>query len=121
MQAANQNEPIIDKYFDMVQDKIKEILTKDKSLKDADVQKFNDLIFTQNDYEVRKDIQEYINNAANKSVDTEKIANALLDKFYTMVKTNDFNKDTVNDVQNNLQENKFVHLKKYNNFINKNI
>ena len=94
----------VDSYFNAVQDKVKELLTQDKKLTPEDIQKFNDAIFTQDDYDARKDIEEYVNSTAKENVDLDIVAKEILNKYYDMVFVNDFNKDTINDIENPLDE-----------------
>ena len=116
MQPEQSNATIVDKYFDMVQERIKDILIKDRKYSEDDAQKFNDLIFIQNDYETRKSIEKYVGDAVGDKVDIDEVANNLLNKYGQMVQTNNFDKDTVNDVPNQIEEG-FRYLKKYNDFI----
>ena len=107
------NQAYIDKYFQAVQDKIKEILTNDKKLRPEQVQDFNDKIFTQEDYDARKDIETYISGVAENDVDLDYVAQQILDKYYDMVFVSDFSKDTVNDVENPLDENKLMKFSQF--------
>lgn len=108
MAVDTKRQEYVEYYFQQVQEKIKELLSKDKHLKDADIQKFNDEIFTQKNYEVRKDLQAYIEGAATNTVDLEAVARQILDKYYDMVFANSFTQDTVNDIENPLEENKRI-------------
>lgn len=98
------NQELVNFYFQQVQEKIKELLSTDKKLKAEDIQKFNDLIFSQKDFQVRKDMEEYIGDTAKNNVDINEVAKAILDKYYNMVFLNVFNKDTNNDLENPLEE-----------------
>lgn len=103
----------VEYYFQQVQDKIKDILSNDKKLNKSDIQKFNDIIFTQDNYDVRKDIQEYIDGAASGAVDVEQVARGILDKYYDMVFVNNFNQDMMNDVENPLKERRIMTFEKF--------
>jgi len=100
--------------FQKVQDTIKDKLSKDKKLQPDDIQKFNDAIFTQDDYDVRKDIQEYIEGASSGSVNLNVVADQILNKYYDMVFLNNFNQDNINDIENPLDERK---LMKFSGFL----
>lgn len=114
MAIDTKSQELTNYYFQQVQEKIKELLSKDSKLKQDDIQKFNDLIFTQQDYQVRKDIEEYIGETSKKNVDINVVAKAILDKYYDMVFLNTFNQDTTNDLENPMQE-RFI--KNYKNFL----
>jgi len=113
MAVDTKRQEYVDFYFQKVQDKIKDILLKDKKLKQDDVERFNDLIFVQKDYEVRKDIQEYIEETAGAAVDVNIVAKEILNKFYDMVFLNDFNKDTINDLENPLDERNILNFSEF--------
>lgn len=113
MAVDTKRQEYVDYYFQKVQDTIKEKLSKDKKLKPDDIQKFNDAIFTQDDYDVRKDIQEYIDATASNAVDLNVVADQILDKYYDMVFLNNFNQDTVNDLENPLEENKLMKFSQF--------
>lgn len=114
MAVDTKRQEYVDYYFQKVQDTIKDKLSKDKKLKPDDIQKFNDAIFTQDDYDVRKDIQEYIDGASSGSVDLNVVADQILNKYYDMVFLNNFNKDNINDIENPLDEKR---LMKFSNFL----
>jgi len=107
------NQGYVDSYFQAVQDKIKELLSQDKKLQPDDIQKFNDAIFTQDDYDARKDIQQYVNSTAKDDVDLDVVAKQILNKYYDMVFVNDFNKDNVNDIENPLDEKKLMKFSRF--------
>jgi len=103
----------VDSYFQAVQDKLKELLSRDKKLQPNDIQKFNDAIFTQDDYDARKDIQQYVNSTAKDDVDVDFVAREILNKYYDMVFVNDFNKDNINDIENTLDEKKLMKFSQF--------
>lgn len=115
MAEDTRRQELVNFYFQQVQEKIKELLSKDDKVKPEDIQKFNDLVFTQKDYEVRQDLEKYINDTATNNVDVNVVAKSILTKFYNMVFLNDFNQDNVNDLENPIQE-RFV--KNFQNFLN---
>ena len=112
----------VSKYFDMVQDKIKELITQNPKYKGVDAQIFNDMMFTQGDSPEKDDqilyeVKERVKKACEKNEDMDKVAAELLDTFATRVKTNAFDKDKVNDLPNQLQQEKVLrYLKRYENF-----
>ncbi len=107
------NQAYIDNYFQAVQDKIKEILTNDKKIRPEQIQEFNDKIFTQEDYDARKDIQEYVDSTAKNDINLDVVAQQILDKYYDMVFQNDFSQDTINDIENPLEENKLLKFSQF--------
>ena len=111
------NQAYVDNYFQAVQEKIKEILSKDKKIRPDQIQEFNDRIFTQEDYDARKDIQDYVDSAAKGDADINVIAQQIIERYYDMVFQNNFNKDTVNDVDNMSDMNNENKLFKFSQFI----
>lgn len=103
----------IEHYFQQIQERIKELLFDDSNIKKDDIEKFNNLIFDQNDYDVNKDIQHYVEDSFTNSVDIDIVAKGLIDRFYDKVFLNNFNKDTKNDIPNNLEERKIMTFEKY--------
>lgn len=112
----------VKKYFDMVQDKIKELIGQDPKYKGIDPQLFNDLMVTQGDSPEKddqrmSDFAADIKKACERGDDIETVAKSILDTDATRVKTNAFNKDAINDVPNQLQQEKvFRYLKTYEKF-----
>lgn len=113
MAVDTKRQEFIDFYFQSVQDKIKELLSEDPKISSDDIQKFNDMIFTQKEEDVRKDIQEYINVTASEAVDVDIVAKNILDRYYDMVFFNNFNKDTINDIENPLDEKKLLNFDEF--------
>lgn len=103
----------IDKYFDIVQQKIKELISQDKEIKQKDIDRFNDEIFNQPD-DIQTAIRNYIEGAADNNLDVEKIAKSLYDKFKLQVKNNEFAINDIQDVPNKLMgERKLMTFESY--------
>lgn len=103
----------IDKYFDIVQQKIKELISQDKEIKQKDIDRFNDEIFNQPD-DIQTAIRNYIEGAADNNLDIEKIAKSLYDKFKLQVKNNEFAINDIQDVPNKLMgERKLMTFESY--------
>lgn len=103
----------IDKYFDIVQQKIKELISQDKEIKQKDIDRFNDEIFNQPD-DIQIAIRNYIEGAADNNLDVEKIAKSLYDKFKLQVKNNEFAINDIQDVPNKLMgERKLMTFESY--------
>lgn len=118
MATDTRNEDIVKKYFDMVQEEIKKLISEDKEIKPEQVQQFNDEIFNQDD-QMKADIQMYIDQASTNNLDIKRIAKTLYDKFKVQVKNNVFNQKDVQNVPNKLMgERKFI--KTYEIFKNNN-
>jgi len=108
------NEDLVKKYFDLVQEEIKRLISQDKEIKKSEVQTFNDEIFNQSD-EIRSEISNYINQATMNDLDINKIAKTLYDKFKVQTKNNVFNQTDTQNVPNTLMgENK--HIKTFEKF-----
>lgn len=106
----------IDKYFDIVQQKIKELILQDKEIKQKDINRFNDEIFNQPD-DIQTAIRNYIENAADNNLDIEKIAKSLYDKFKLQVKNNEFATNDIQDVPNKLMgERNLISFENYKKF-----
>ncbi len=56
------NDDIIGKYFDLVQNEIKQLIANDQDIKQSQVQEFNDAIFNQDD-EIKTQMKQYIDKA----------------------------------------------------------
>ena len=93
------NEDIVSRYFDIVQDEIKKLISEDKEIKPDEVQKFNDEIFNQEE-EIQGQMRQYIDKATMNDLDIKKVAKIIYDKFKLQVKNNVFNQDDVNNVPN---------------------
>lgn len=116
MATDTRNEDIVKKYFDMVQEEIKRLISEDKEIKPEQVQQFNDEIFNQ-DEEMKAEIQKFIDQASMNNLDIKRIAKTLYDKFKVQVKNNVFNQKDVQNVPNTLMgERKFI--KTYESFMN---
>jgi hypothetical protein len=114
MAVDTKRQEVIDFYFQKVQDEIKTLLKNDPKIKDDERQKFNDLIFQQSESDVRQEIEEYLQDAASSAVDTKIIAQELLSKFYTRISVNNFDTDSVNDIENTMVEKKLMN---FSNFV----
>jgi hypothetical protein len=95
------NNDITDKYFDLVQQEIKNLISQDKEIKPNEVQKFNNEIFNQPD-DIKLEIRGYIENATMNNLDIKRIAKVIYDKFKLQVKNNVFNQTDSQDVPNPL-------------------
>jgi len=93
------NADIVARYFDMVQEEIKKLISEDKEIKPSQVELFNQEIFNQPD-EITSVIRQYIEKATMNNLDIQRVAKIIYDKFKLQVKNNVFNKDEVNDVPN---------------------
>ena len=110
------NDDVTKRYFDIVQDRIKKLAIKNYGFNEEQAQEFNNAMFNQDDIDVMNDIKEYIDKASDNNLDIDKVAKTLFDKFKLQVKNNLFNKDTINDIPNNLDERK--HIKTFEQFNN---
>jgi len=101
-----QRQEMLDYYFQSIQDKIKELLSTKEygNVNEEDAQKFNDSIFTQHDNDARGEIHSYINDSFKSSVDPAVLAKNILDRYYTVIDNNEFSEDSLNDVENPLDE-----------------
>ena len=95
------NDDIIDRYFDLVQTKIKEFISQDKEIKPDQVEQFNNEIFNQPE-EIQAEIRTYIDKATNNNLDIEKVAKIIYDRFKLQVKNNIFNQKDSQSVPNKL-------------------
>jgi hypothetical protein len=109
------NEDLVKKYFDLVQEEIKKLISQDKEIKPNQIETFNNEIFNQSD-EIRNQIKVFVDKATMNNLDINKVAKIIYDKFKLQVKNNVFNQDDVNDVPNPmLGERK--HVKTFENFL----
>jgi hypothetical protein len=106
---------IISKYFDLVQQEIKELISKDKEIKPNEIERFNHEIFNQSD-DIKIQIKEFIDGASMNNLNIKNIAKEIYDKFKVMVKNNVFNQDDINDVPNKLLGEKRL-ITKFNQYI----
>lgn len=95
------NDDIIDKYFDLVQDKIKELISKDKEINTNDIDKFNSEIFNQPE-NIKLEIKNFIDKSSKNNLNIEVVAKKIYDRFKLQVKNNVFNQDDINDAPNRL-------------------
>jgi hypothetical protein len=108
------NEDIVSKYFDLVQNEIKMLISQDKEIKPEEIEKFNAEIFNQPD-EIRGEIQTYIDKAATNNLDIKRVAQEIYNRFKLQVKNNVFNQKDVADVPNKLLGEK-RHIKTFEQF-----
>ncbi len=108
------NNDIADKYFDLVQQEIKNLISQDKEIKPDEVQKFNNEIFNQPD-DIKLEIRGYIDKATINNLDIKRIAKVIYDKFKLQVKNNVFNQTDSQDVPNPLIGEK-KHIKTFEQF-----
>ena len=110
----NPNDDIVSRYFDIVQEKIKKLISEDNEIKPEQVQQFNDEIFNQPE-EIEGMMKNYINKATMNNLDIDRVAKIIYDKFKLQVKNNLFNQKDAQPVPNPmLGERK--HIKTFENF-----
>lgn len=97
----SKNNTVVSKYFDLVQNELKELISNDKDIKSDEIERFNNEIFNQ-PVEIQDKIREYIDNATEKNLDIKKVAKTLYDKFKLQIKNNLYNQDDKQDVPNQL-------------------
>jgi hypothetical protein len=110
------NEDIVSKYFDLVQEEIKRLISQDKEIKSSQVQEFNNQIFNQPD-EIQGQIRQYIDKATMNNLDIKKVAKTIYDKFKLQVKNNVFNQTDTQNVPNPMVGER-KHIKTFENFKN---
>ena len=103
------NDDIVKKYFDLVQEEIKKLISEDKEIKPNEVETFNNEIFNQSD-EIKDQIKGYIDQAAMNNLDIKKIAKVIYDKFKVQVKNNVFNQTDAANVPNTLMGEKTMNF-----------
>ena len=116
--SDTKNYDITGKYFDLVQNEIKKLISEDKTINPNQVEEFNKSIFQQGD-EVETQIREYIDKASTNNLDIKKVAQIIYDRFKLQVKNNNFNQDKVNDIPNKLMGERH-HIKTFEQFNNDN-
>jgi 5'-deoxynucleotidase YfbR-like HD superfamily hydrolase len=97
----SKNDAVVSKYFDIVQEEIKKLISQDKEIKQDEIERFNNEIFNQ-PVEIQDKIREYIDTATEKNLDIKKVAKVLYDKFKLQIKNNIYNQDDKQDVPNQL-------------------
>jgi hypothetical protein len=112
----SKNDAVISRYFDIVQDEIKELISQDKEIKPDEIERFNNEIFNQ-PVEIQDKIREYIDTATEKNLDMKKVAKTLYDKFKLQVKNNIYNQDDKQDVPNQLMGER-KHIMTFEKFTN---
>lgn len=95
------NIDIADKYFDLVQQEIKKLISQDKEIKPNEVEKFNNEIFNQPE-DIKLEIRNYIDKATMNDLDIKRVAKVIYDKFKLQVKNNVFNQTDSQNVPNPL-------------------
>jgi len=86
----SKNNEIVSKYFDIVQEKIKKLISEDKEIKPSQVQEFNDQIFNQGD-EIENQMRVDIDNATTNNTDLDIVAKTIYDEYKQRIKNNYFN------------------------------
>ena len=108
MNNAAANDEYVSRYFDVVQEEIKKLISDDKDIKPNQVQTFNDEIYNQPD-EIKSKIKEYVNKASSGNFDMKLVAKEIYNQFKSQVKINNFTSDKVNDIPNSMVgERKFI-------------
>ena len=113
MLEDSRSNDVVSRYFDLVQNEIKKLISEDKEIKHNQVQLFNDEIFNQPE-EIQSEIRQYIDKATMNDLDIKRIAKILYDRFKLQVKNNTFAQDKVNYVPNPMMgENKIMNFEKF--------
>lgn len=116
MAVDTRNDDIVAKYFDVVQEKIKKLISEDKEIKPDQIQDFNDQIFNQED-EIQNQIRYFIDKATMNNLDLDRVAKIIYDKFKVQTKNNFFDTKDSQPVPNPmLGERK--HIKTFESFVN---
>ena len=108
------NNDIVSKYFDVVQEKIKKLISEDKEIKPDQIQDFNDQIFNQED-EIQNQIRYFIDKATMNNLDLDRVAKIIYDKFKLQVKNNFFDTKDSQPVPNPMLGEK-KHIKTFEQF-----
>lgn len=108
------NDDIVERYFDIVQQKIKELISEDKEIKKDEIEKFNDEIFNQ-PIDMQDQIRQYIEHATEENLDIDNVAKTIYDKFKVQIKNNEFATTDVQDVPNKLLGERY-HILTYKKF-----
>jgi hypothetical protein len=102
------NYDVVEKYFDLVQQEIKKLISEDPDIKPEQVDEFNAQIFNQPE-DVKMQIRTFIDDATFNDLDINKVARAIYDKFKLQVKNNVFDNTDKQDIPNPLLgERKFI-------------
>jgi hypothetical protein len=96
---GERNMDVVSRYFDIVQDKIKKLISEDEEIKPEQVEEFNNEIFNQPE-EIEGEMRQYIDKATMNDLDIEKVAKIIYDKFKVQVKNNIFNQKDSQPVPN---------------------
>jgi len=114
MPVDTRNEDIISKYFDLVQEEIKRLISQDKEIKPSQVQEFNNQIFNQPE-DIQTQIRQYVDKASLNNLDIKRVAKEIYDKFKLQVKNNVFNQKDTQPVPNPMVGER-KHIKTFENF-----
>ena len=95
------NDDIVSKYFDLVQNEIKKLISEDKEIKSSQIDEFNNEIFNQPE-EIQGQMRQYIDKATMNNLDIKRIAKIIYDKFKLQVKNNIFNQKDSQPVPNTM-------------------
>ena len=93
------NNDVVTRYFDMVQNEIKKLISEDKEIKPDQVDTFNNEIFNQPE-EIEGEMRQYIDKATMNNLDIKRVAKVIYDKFKLQVKNNIFDQKDSQPVPN---------------------
>lgn len=116
MTVDTKNEDIVARYFDLVQEEIKKLISEDKEIKPNQVEDFNNEIFNQPE-EIQGQMRQYIDKATMNNLDIKRIAKIIYDKFKLQVKNNIFNQKDSQPVPNAMMGERH-HIKTFEQFKN---
>jgi hypothetical protein len=111
---GERNMDVVSRYFDIVQDKIKKLISEDEEIKPEQVEEFNNEIFNQPE-EIEGEMRQYIDKATMNDLDIEKVAKIIYDKFKVQVKNNIFNQKDSQPVPNAMVGER-KHIKTFEHF-----
>ena len=117
MAVDTRNNDIISKYFDLVQEEIKRLISQDKEIKPSQVEEFNNQIFNQPE-DIQTQIRQYVDKASLNNLDIKRVAKEIYDKFKLQVKNNVFNQKDTQPVPNPMIGER-KHIKTFENFVKK--